>query len=137
MKVLLYLIGYIVYGVAQKVGEEEMSKRFGKYVARKMKNAKFEPLVEDEIAALQVGTQIAKLRQGAGLTQAELAALAGMSAPKISDIERSAKKVTFATIVRIANALGSTVDVNFRDRKSIRTGAKGAYKVGKRRTAAA
>ncbi len=114
-----------------------MSNRFEKYVARKMKNVEFKRLVENEIAALQVGTQIAKLRQKAGLTQTELAALAGMSAPKISDIERSAKNVTFATIVRIANALGSTVDVNFRDRKSTQAGAKTAYKAGKRRSAAA
>ncbi len=97
-----------------------MSNRFEKYVARKMKDAAFKRLVENEIAALQVGMQVAKLRQSAGLTQTELAARAGMSAPKISNIERSGRNVTFATIVRIANALGSTVDVSFKPRKGTR-----------------
>jgi transcriptional regulator with XRE-family HTH domain len=94
-----------------------MRNRFENYIARKMKNAEFKRLVDDEIAALKVGTQIAKLRQRAGLTQTQLAALAGMSAPKISDIERSARNVTFATIVRIASALGSRVDINFKSHK--------------------
>ena len=114
-----------------------MSNRFEQYFTRKMKNAEFKRLVEDEILALQVGTQIAKLRQKAGLTQTQLAVLAGMSAPKISNIERSGRNVTFATIVRIANALDSTVCVNFKaDKRIKRVKSKKTFKMRRRGDAA-
>ena len=87
---------------------------------RPIKQRALKRLVEDEILALQVGTQIAKLRQQAGLTQTELAALAGMSASKISVIEKSDKNITFATAVRIANALGHRVFVTFEVDKKLR-----------------
>ena len=44
-------------------------------------------LVEDEMRALRIGVQLAKLRQAAGLSQTQLAAKVGMSAPNISRIE--------------------------------------------------
>lgn len=63
-------------------------------------------IVERELAALRLGAAIAKMRAKRNLTQTQLAALAGMSASKISAIESSAKNVEVATLIRIAGALG-------------------------------
>jgi DNA-binding Xre family transcriptional regulator len=76
-------------------------------------------LIEQEIESLCVGTQIATMRQKKRLSQTQLAARAGMSAPNISRIENSpAQNMTLETLVKIARALGRGVEVNFPARRS-------------------
>jgi transcriptional regulator with XRE-family HTH domain len=62
-------------------------------------------LIEEELESLRVGTQIARGRQKKGLSQAQLATRAGMSAPNISRLENSpAQNITLETLVKIARA---------------------------------
>lgn len=67
--------------------------------------------MERELENLQLGVQIAKLREEAKLSQTKLAAMADMSAPKISAIENEPRNLTLATLIRVAHALGSKVEI--------------------------
>jgi transcriptional regulator with XRE-family HTH domain len=78
-----------------------------------MEDPRFKELVEREIEALQLGVQIARLRKKGKLSQTKLAAMAEMSAPKISDLENAPRNVTIGTLIRVAHALGSRVEINF------------------------
>lgn len=58
-------------------------------------------------AQLELGEQIASLRAGAGMTQTQLAAAAGVPQPEVSRIERGAGNPTRETLARLASALGA------------------------------
>jgi transcriptional regulator with XRE-family HTH domain len=74
-------------------------------------------LVEDEIKMLRIGVQLAILRQEKGLTQTQLAAKVGMSAPNISRIESSpAQNLTLGTLVKLFGALDHEVTISPRKR---------------------
>jgi len=89
------------------------------YFRKQLGDPETRELIEGEIESLRVGTQIAALRQKRRLSQAQLAARAGMSAPNISRIENSpAQNMTLETLVKIARALGRGVDVTFPARRS-------------------
>jgi len=84
------------------------------YFRKQMGDPEMQVLVEEELKALRVGVQIAKLRQRRGLSQTELAAKAGMSAPNISRIETSpGQNLTLGTLVRLVSALGCDVAISF------------------------
>ena len=87
--------------------------RLDRYIARRMKNAAFRKRVEQEVAELEVGILIARLRQSLKMNQTELAARAGMNASKISRIESSPKNVTLNTLTRVAQALNRRVKISF------------------------
>jgi len=90
-----------------------------RFYDQQMKAPGFRALVEEELRALRIGVQIATLREKEKLSQTELAARAGMSAPNISRIENSpAQNMTLETLVKIARALGRGVDVTFPVRRS-------------------
>lgn len=90
------------------------------YFRKQLGDPETRELIEGEIESLRVGVQIARLRQKRRLSQAQLAARAGMSAPNISRIEKSpAQNMTLETLVKIARALGRGVDVTFPARRSI------------------
>lgn len=61
--------------------------------------------------------QLKKARKAKGLTQAELAAAAGLSTPFISHIETGKKSATMRTLERIAEALDAELVVDFMPRK--------------------
>lgn len=89
------------------------------YFRKQLDDPEMRGLIEQEIESLRVGTQIAKMRQKKRLSQAQLAARAGMSAPNISRIENSpAQNITLETLVKIARALGRGVEVTFPARRS-------------------
>jgi len=90
-----------------------MTTRWDLFYQKQVADPKFKELVEREIEALQLGVQIARLRKKGKLSQTKLAALADMSAPKISDLETSPRNVTIGTLIRVAHALGSRVEINF------------------------
>ncbi len=90
------------------------------YFQKQMGDQEMKVLIEEELKALRVGTEIARLRQRRGMSQTQLAAKVGMSAPNISRIENNpAQNVTLGTLVKIARALGREVDVAFTTRRSI------------------
>jgi DNA-binding Xre family transcriptional regulator len=89
------------------------------YFQKQLGDPEMRRLIEEEIESLRVGMQIARWRQKKGLSQAQLAARAGMSAPNISRIENSpAQNMTLETLVKIARALGRGVEVAFPARRS-------------------
>lgn len=54
------------------------------------------------------GRKVRDLRQAKGVSQEELAALAGVHRTYIGMIERGEKNVTLLTLLRLAEALGAT-----------------------------
>jgi DNA-binding Xre family transcriptional regulator len=89
------------------------------YFRKQLGVPKMRGLIDKEIQSLSVGMEIAKMRQKKRLSQAQLAARAGMSAPNISRIENSpAQNITLETLVKIARALGRGVEVTFPARRS-------------------
>jgi len=59
------------------------------YFQKQMGDPEMKALLEEELKALRVGVQRATVRQQKGLSQTQLAAKVGMSAPNISRIEAS------------------------------------------------
>jgi transcriptional regulator with XRE-family HTH domain len=101
-----------------------MTTRWTRFYEREMKDKRLRDLVERELESLKLGIQIARLRQAEKLSQTKLAALAEMSAPKISAIENEHRNLTIATLIRIAHALGSKVEIKLVPQKRGRQGAR-------------
>lgn len=59
---------------------------------------------------VRIGVRIRHFRHSHGLTQETLAERANLSVPYVSRVERGRKKVSLASLVRIAGALDVTVD---------------------------
>ncbi len=79
------------------------------------------------------GVQIAKLRAEENLSQTKLAALAEMSAPKISAMENEPRNLTIGTLIRVAHALDSRVEIKLVRRKGTKAG-RGRTRAGKVKT---
>jgi DNA-binding Xre family transcriptional regulator len=92
-------------------GETLMATRFDRYFENQMKDPRMRDLVEKELASLDIGVQIAKLREKRGLNQTQLAARARMSGPKVSNIERRPANVQLDTLIRLCQALGARLEV--------------------------
>ena len=90
-----------------------MANRLDRYVERQMQDPEMKDLIEKELASLEVGILIAKLREAANLNQTQLAARAGMNASKISQLENSTKNVTLSTLTRLAHALDRRIKIEF------------------------
>ena len=88
-----------------------MTTRWSRSYRKQMKDPEVRELVEKELDSLQLGVQIAKLRAAEKLSQTKLAALADMSAPKISALENEPRNLTIGTLIRVAHALGSKVEI--------------------------
>src|SRR4051812_20496803 len=63
--------------------------------------------LEDEVS-LRVGRAVKQQREAAGFSLRMLAARSGISASMISDVERGTKSPTVTTVVRLAQALGTS-----------------------------
>jgi len=89
-----------------------------RFYDQQMKAPGFRALVEEELRALRIGVQIATLREKEKLSQTELAARAGMSAPNISRIENDPNpNLTVGRLTRIARAMGYDVQIRFQRRR--------------------
>jgi transcriptional regulator with XRE-family HTH domain len=106
-----------------------MANRLDRYYGRQMQDPDIRELVEKELADLEVGMQIARLREKENLNQTQLAARAGMNASKVSQIETSPRNVTLSTLARLAHALNRKVKIEFVPRK----GKKSAIVVARKR----
>jgi len=94
-----------------------MKTRWSRFYKAQLENRKLKRLVEQELAGLRVGAQIAHLRKRERLTQTKLAARAGMPSSKISAIENSPQNLELSTLVRIAHAANRKVKISFPARR--------------------
>ncbi len=95
-----------------------------RYFREQMKDRELRSLVEEELKGLRIGVQLARIRQRRKLSQTQLAARAGMSAPNISRIEKSpSQNLTLGTLVRLARALDYEPEITFKPRRAA-SGAK-------------
>ena len=70
---------------------------------------------ETEYDAFKLGVLIQQAREDKGLTQEQLAVLAGTNKSYISKIERNLKDIRFSTLQRIINeGLGAHLDISIR-----------------------
>ena len=99
-----------------------MATRWNRFYQKQMEDDRLRELVERELENLQLGVQIARLREEENLSQTKLAAMADMSAPKISAIENEPRNLTIATLIRVAHALGSKVEIKLVRRKKAKQG---------------
>jgi DNA-binding Xre family transcriptional regulator len=96
-----------------------------RYFQAQMRDSGLRRLVEEELKALRVGSEIVRLRVRSRLSQAELASRAGMSPPNLSRIERSpGQNLTLGTLVRLARAMDRDVAIRFGRRRSVAVAAR-------------
>ncbi len=72
-----------------------------------------DPAVRAAYDALEPAYQIARLRIGAGLTQAQLAALVGAKQPSIARLESGRTQPTIEFLRKLGAALGYRLELNF------------------------
>ena len=90
-----------------------------RYYDQQMQSAGVRRVVEEELQTLRIGVRLAKLRQKAGMTQAQLAAKVGMSAPNISRIESGpGQNLTLQTLIKLFGALDHEVNIAPQRRRS-------------------
>lgn len=91
------------------------------YYQKQMGDPEMKGLIEEELKALRIGTNLAKIRQRKGLSQTQLAARVGMSAPNISRIENSpSKNLTLETMLKLFGALDYDVSFTLQRRRPAR-----------------
>lgn len=95
-----------------------MTTKFDRYFENQMADPQMRSLVEKEIASLDIGIQITKLRRKRSLNQTELAARAHMSTPKISNLETKPANVQLDTLIRVADALDARLEVRIIEDKN-------------------
>jgi DNA-binding XRE family transcriptional regulator len=113
--------------------KKKMTSRWRRFYEKQMEDGELRELVEAELENLQLGVQIAKLRAAENLSQTKLAAKAEMSAPKISAMENEPLNLTIGTLIRVAHALGSRVEIKLVRRKGTKVGRR-RNGVGKAKT---
>jgi hypothetical protein len=97
-------------------GESNMkakAARTGKgWLGRKLTSPKFRKGVEEESQKLAIGEQLSRLRQGVGLTQAQVAQRAKTTASAISRYENAEyDRYELRTLQRIVRACGGRLDI--------------------------
>ncbi len=71
--------------------------------------------VKDEVAALNLGSQIRQLRKQRGLTLQDVSNMTGLSKPLLSQIENNIAAPPIATLIKISSALGVKIGHFFQD----------------------
>jgi hypothetical protein len=91
-----------------------------------MEDGKLLELVETELESLQLRVQIDQfcLAQIFRSPPAASPAKAKMSAPKISAMENELRNLTIGTLIRVAHALGSRVEIKLVRRKGAKLGRR-------------
>jgi DNA-binding Xre family transcriptional regulator len=105
---------------------KKQQTNWDRYFAKKMEKPELRALVQEELKALELGVQLARLRERRHLTQMQLAERSGIGVPNISRIENDpAGNLTMGTLCRLAGAMGFGVDIRFQPRRAY---AKKKYK---------
>jgi len=93
------------------------SSTFEEELTERLQDAEFARLFAQEREALRLGAEIARLRKLAGLSQRDLAAIAGMRKQNVARLEsQDYTSYTLKTLQRVAGALGKRLEVRFVDR---------------------
>lgn len=69
--------------------------------------------MKDELASLNIGSQVRKLRNARAMTLQDLANLTGLSKPNLSQIENNLVTPPIATLLKISTALGVSIGYFF------------------------
>src|SRR6266849_3107037 len=104
--------------------KKKMTTRWKRFYQKQMEDAKLRELVESELENLQLGVQIAKLRAEENLSQTKLAAKAEIRAPKISAMENEPRNLPIGTLIRVAHALDSRVEIKLVRKKGMKGGRR-------------
>lgn len=70
---------------------------------------------QDARIAYQLGRQVRELREAHGLSQRELAERMHTTQSVIARLEAGGSKPSISTLERVAQALGTSVDIRFRE----------------------
>ena len=87
--------------------EEELSK-----------SKKFEMAYEVEMAKLKMAHKLAELREGIGISQAELARKMGVSQQLVSRIESGSDNLTIETLIKFFDILGVHLKIGVSKRRA-------------------
>ena len=83
-----------------------------------LKDKQFRRKIEAGVQRLKVISQIIELREGIGLTQAELAKRIGVSQPFIAKIETDeVSNLSLETLVKIVKALNGEIEIRIHSAK--------------------
>lgn len=83
------------------------------WLDRKLANSKFREGFEEELQKLAIGEQLARLRQEAGLTQAQVARRTGTTASAISRYENADyDRYELRTLQKIVRACGGRLEIS-------------------------
>ena len=74
--------------------------------------------IQEEVKALDIGSQVRELRQRKGLTLQNVSDLTGLSKPLLSQIENNIAAPPIATLLKISKALGVNIGYFFQDAPS-------------------
>lgn len=89
------------------------------YIADQMKDPKFKKAWHDLDAEFELLESMVKVREKAGLTQAELAKKIGTKQPALSRLERGGfRKATVETLRKIADALDARLVIKLEAKKN-------------------
>jgi ribosome-binding protein aMBF1 (putative translation factor) len=69
--------------------------------------------------AYELGRQVRELREAHGLSQRELAERMHTTQSVVARLEAGGSKPSLSTLERVANALGTSVDVRFRESAAV------------------
>lgn len=87
-------------------------KPLRRYVQEQIKkNPRFAQQLGEAEADVNLAIALAQLREQRGLTQRELAVRTGMKQPQIARLEKGAQLPNIATLWRILNVLGATLEL--------------------------
>ena len=86
------------------------------YMEERLRDPAYAALWAESLPRIDLAVNVCLLRLERGLSQKQLAEAAGLSQPRITEIERSDANPTLLTITRIANALGVRVERLFADK---------------------
>ncbi|TKB67810.1 MAG: helix-turn-helix transcriptional regulator [Nitrospira sp.] len=83
------------------------------WLDRKLAGSKFRKGFEEELQKLAIGEQLARLRLGAGLTQAQVAKRTGTTASAISRYENAEyDRYELRTLQKIVRACGGRLEIS-------------------------
>jgi predicted transcriptional regulator len=87
-------------------------KRHREYIREQIKkNPKFADDLAEADREVAIAVELAKLRERRGLSQTQLAQLAGMKQPQVARLESGAYFPAIGTLIRLLAALGGKIEI--------------------------
>ena len=89
-----------------------MKSSWDTYLEQQLKKPQVAKAFHEEKRVLKIGIALAKQRKRKGLTQEDVARQMGTSPPQVSRTERRPERANVQTLMRYAEAVGMTLNVN-------------------------